>query len=114
MIAMSWNPRGIGDPRTVRELERLVHTHHPQLVFLSETHQRKDVVEALRWRLGLKHVVSFQGKGKGGGLALFWHESLDVELFKISARIIDVIIHDTKKGVKWRCTFVYGEPRTHL
>jgi hypothetical protein len=92
----------------------LVHTHHPQLVFLSETRQRKDIVEGLRWRLGLKHVVSFHEEGKGGGLALFWHESLDVELFKINERIIDVIIFDIKKGIKTRCTFVYGEPRTHL
>jgi hypothetical protein len=63
----------------------------------------------------LKTCSFFSGEREGGGgLALFWHESLDVELFKISARIIDVIIHDMKKGVKWRCTFVYGEPRTDL
>ena len=97
---MGWNCRGVGDPRTVQELERLVHNHRPQLVFLSETRQRKDVVEGLRWRLGLKHVVSFKEEGKGGGLALFWHEDLEVELFKINSRIIDVIIHDIKKGIK--------------
>jgi hypothetical protein len=63
-----------------------------------------------------KHVVWFHEEGirEGGGLARFWHESLDVELFKINERIIDVIIFDIKKGIKTRCTFVYGEPRTHL
>jgi hypothetical protein len=109
MITMGWNCR-----TAVQELERLLHTHRPQLVFLSETRQRKDVVESLRWRLGLKHVVSFHEEGKGGGLALFWHENVEVELFKINSSIIDVIIHDIKKGIKWRCTFVYGEPRTHM
>jgi exonuclease III len=91
-----------------------VHTHQPQLVFLSETRKRKDVVENLRWRLGLKHVVSYHEEGKGGGLALFWHEDLEVELFKINDRIIDVTVFDSKKGIKWRCTFVYGEPKTHM
>jgi hypothetical protein len=65
MIAMAWNPRGVGDSRTVQELERLMHANRPQLVFVSETHQRKDVVEALRCRLGLKHVVLFHEEGKG-------------------------------------------------
>jgi AmiR/NasT family two-component response regulator len=71
MRALAWNPRGVGDSRTVQDLERLVHTHKPQLVFLSETKKRTDVVESLRWRLGLKHVVTFYEEGKGRGLALF-------------------------------------------
>jgi hypothetical protein len=76
--------------------------------------QNKSVVENLRWRLGLKYVVTFHEPGKGGGLALFWDESVQVDIFKIGSRAIDVIIHDLPKEIKWRCTFVYGEPRTHL
>jgi hypothetical protein len=82
-------------------------------VFLSETRQNKVFVEGLRWRLGLKHVVTFSGKGKGGGLALFWDESVQVELFKLGRNHIDVTICNLPEGNKWRCTFVYGEPRTH-
>ena len=111
---LGWNCRGAGDSRTVQEMERLVHTYRPKLVFLSETRQNKVVVENLRWRLGLKHVVTFHEPGKGGGLALFWDESVEVELNKIGNRIIDVIVHDLPKGIKWRCTFVYGEPRREL
>jgi hypothetical protein len=58
-------------------------------------------------------VVTFGEKGKGGGLAVFWDESVDVRLFKVDRRIIDVMIHDVSAGIKWRCTFVYGEPHTH-
>jgi hypothetical protein len=58
-------------------------------------------------------VVTFSKKGKGGGLALFWDESIDVALFKMSARHIDVTIHNLPQGKKLRYTFVYGEPRTH-
>jgi hypothetical protein len=35
-------------------------------MFLSEARQRKEVVEGLIWRLGLKHVISFHEEGKGG------------------------------------------------
>jgi hypothetical protein len=71
------------------------------------------LLDSLRWRLGLKHCVSFIDEGKGGGVALFWDESIEVELFKINSRIIVVMIHDQQKNMKWRSTFVYGEPRKH-
>lgn len=89
-------------------------SHHPKLLFLSETRQNKSKIENLRWRLGLKHVVSFLEEGKGGGVALFWDESVEVELFKINSRVIDVMVTDQEQGIKWRCTCVYGEPKTHL
>jgi exonuclease III len=114
MKIMGWNCRSIGQLRTVQDLERLVRFHRPKLLFLSETRQNKSKVENLRWRLALKHVVSFFEEGKGGGLALFWDESLDVDLFKMNNRIIDVMVHDHQRGMEWGCTFVYGEPRTHL
>ena len=71
MIPLSRNCRGLGQAATIQELQRLIRAHHPKVVFLSETRQNKSYVESLRWRLGLKHVVTFSGKGKGGGLALF-------------------------------------------
>ncbi|KQK05835.1 hypothetical protein BRADI_2g22831v3 [Brachypodium distachyon] len=75
MTLLCWNCRAIGQPRTVQDLVCLVHALQLQLVFLSETRQRKEVVEGLRWRLGLKNVLSFSEKGKGGGVALFWDDS---------------------------------------
>jgi hypothetical protein len=83
-----------------------VHTHRPKFVFLCETRRNNVIVERLRWVLGLKHCVAHHEPGKGGGLALFWDESIEVELNKIGGRIIDVIVHDMPKGIKWRCTFV--------
>lgn len=114
MTILSWNCRGIGQPRTVQELVRLVHAHRPKIVFLCETRQLQGVVEKLRWRLGLKKVVSFEGDGKGGGLAMLWEEGAEVELLKKNSRFIDVYIHNFPIRIKWRCTFVYGEPSSQL
>jgi hypothetical protein len=71
------------------------------------------LLDSLRWRLGLKHCVLFIDEGKGGGVALFWDGSIEVELFKINSRIIDVMIHDQQNNIKWRSTFIYCEPRRH-
>lgn len=118
-MTLAWNCRGLGRPRTVQDLTRLVQVHCPKIVFLSETCQNKNKIEDLRWHLGLKNVLTASNeirgkKSKGGGLALFWDENLDVQLLGLSNRIIDVLICDQTKGIKWRCTFIYEEPRVHL
>jgi hypothetical protein len=110
MRILVWNCRGLGNPRTVQDLVRLVYKNKVKIVFLSKTRQRKDVVEGLRWRLGLKHVISYKEEGKGGGVALFWDESVEVDLLGIGSRCVDVMIRNLPKEIKWRCTFVYGEP----
>lgn len=51
------------------------------------------------------------GIGKGGGLALFWDENINVEILSYSQRHIDTIIRGLDDLPSWRCTFVYGEPR---
>ena len=63
-------------------------------------------MEGLRWRLGLKHFVTFSEEGKGGGLTLLWDESIEVELFKMGSPHIDVTIVNHPVGNKWRCTFL--------
>ncbi|KAM0832036.1 hypothetical protein ACQ4PT_065146 [Festuca glaucescens] len=46
------------------------------------------------------------------GLALFWHESLQVEVKDVNARFIDVYVWESASAPLWHATFVYGEPRT--
>jgi hypothetical protein len=68
-------------------------------------------MKGLRYRLGLNNVLVLPGKGKGGGLALFWDDNVSVELKKIEPHFIDVNIVFPPFAIKWRCTFVYGEAR---
>jgi hypothetical protein len=84
--------------------------YSPKIVFLSEIRQNKRVVEAVCRRLGFEHCFPVCGKGKGGGLALMWSKCVPVELINFSLHHIDVKISEPN-GIKWRATFVYGEPR---
>lgn len=81
-------------------------------MFLSETRQDEGKLQQLRWRLGLKHFLSMKGEGSGGGIALFWDETITVDLLSMSNMYIDVLIRNPGYGFLWRCTFVYGEPKT--
>ena len=112
MNLFRWNYRGLGLSRTVQELVALVRAKSPMLVFLSETRMKGSRVANLRWRLGLKHCSTVDSVGTGGGLALFWHESVDVSLIEKHQRYIDVHVKDNPSAVRMRITFVYGEPRT--
>ena len=111
MNILSWNCRGVGRSRTVQELVRLVRTYNPKIVFLSETRQCDERVRNLKWRLGLRNCLTAKGVGKGGGLGLFGDENLDVELLSIGENHVDVLVKEQDKDLKWRGTFVYGEPR---
>lgn len=111
MCTLAWNYRGGGNRRTVRELVVLCQTHNPSLVFLCETRQSEEKMEKLRWRLGLRGFEGIGSDGRSGGLALYWHESLHVEVKGKSNRYIDVCVRKRLENPTWQATFVYGEPR---
>jgi hypothetical protein len=89
----------------------LIRDHCPKIVFLSETRHHKDRVSNLRFRLGLNKSFIVDGVGKGGGIALFWDDSIKIDILSYSLYHIDTKIwcEDLKKG--WSGTFMYGEPR---
>jgi hypothetical protein len=62
----------------------------PSLLFLCETRNSEVRVSNLRWRLGLKNCIEVDSDGRSGGLALFWHESVEVDLIEKNFRYIDV------------------------
>ncbi|RCV32695.1 hypothetical protein SETIT_7G023700v2 [Setaria italica] len=68
MNAISWNCRGIGNSRTIRDLAGLVQKHNPKIVFLCETRQCSVKLNYLRWKLGLKNYVGVDSDGLSGGL----------------------------------------------
>ncbi|PNT71358.1 hypothetical protein BRADI_2g26566v3, partial [Brachypodium distachyon] len=74
MDLIAWNCRGIGNPRTVRDLVHLSHSNKVKFVFLCKTRQNKDKVRRIRNRLSLRDFAGSSSLGNSGGLALFWHE----------------------------------------
>ena len=64
-----------------------------------------------RARLGLQGFDAVDSIGNSGGLALFWHESLSVEVVFSNQRCIDAQVKAGADDPPWRLTCVYGEPR---
>ena len=111
MNLLSWNCRGGGNSRTVREVATIYQSHSPTLVFLCETRQKADKLKRIRARLGLKGFCGVDSNGMSGGLALYWHESYDVQILDKKERYIDALVRIHPDAEQWRVTCVYGEPR---
>ena len=111
MSCLVWNCRGIGNATIVRDLCALVKEAGSHIVSLSETRQKVEKVRCLRSRLGLKGFVGVNSEGMSGGLALFWHKAVCMEVNVLNERFIDAYVRLVSDGPVWHVTFVYGEPR---
>uniref|UniRef100_A0A2N9IJ19 Endonuclease/exonuclease/phosphatase domain-containing protein n=1 Tax=Fagus sylvatica TaxID=28930 RepID=A0A2N9IJ19_FAGSY len=64
MNCLAWNCRGLGNPRTVQELARLVRAQDPNVVFLIETWQDDGPLERLRCQLLFENKFVAKSKNK--------------------------------------------------
>jgi hypothetical protein len=51
-------------------------------------------------------------KGKGGGLALYWDNSIKLNILSYDMHHIDTLIWDGDHHAAWRGIFVYREPQS--
>jgi hypothetical protein len=110
MTILSWNCRGLGNLRTVRDLCRMVKEKRPSMVFLMETKLRKDKMEVIRYKLGFKCMFVVDCVGKSGGLALLWGDEILVEIQNFSHRHINGVIQSICSDATWKFTGFYGHP----
>ena len=111
MKTISLNCRGLGNPETVLELHNLVKHEVPQIVFLMETCLPIRKLEFTRVKLGMKGCFGVDRERFGGGLALLWDDSVDIQIQSFSKHHIDCWV-DNHTGESWRFTGFYGDPDT--
>lgn len=88
MSCLEWNCRGLGSPHAIHELKTFVKSCNPDFLFLMETRS----IESCVCTLGFSHGCVVSRQGMGGGIALFWHDFLDVRLINYSTGHIDVFV----------------------
>ena len=72
MRAISWNCRGIGNPRSARALHDMVRHWKPEIVFLMETKSKVKRMEKIKNRIGFANGLIVPSRGRSGGVALLW------------------------------------------
>jgi exonuclease III len=94
MKILSWNYRGLENPRTVRDLCLMVKEKRPEVVFLIETKCRSAKMEQIRVRIGFEGLFVVDLIGKSGGLALLWRESNTLEIQNYSRWHINAVMKE--------------------
>ena len=113
MNPLSWNYRGLANPRSIRALHDIVRRWNPKVVFLMETITKNRRMERIKNRIGLANGLFVRCVGRKGGLAMLWARDINMEIKSYSLNHIDTIINDTENSYKWRLTGFYSHPKTH-
>ncbi|XP_038697213.1 uncharacterized protein LOC119994946 [Tripterygium wilfordii] len=111
MKIILWNCRGLGHPRTVHALLRMVQHHSPDILFLSETRLSSSSSERLRLKLQFNFCFPVLRSGLGGGLLVMWNASCPLTVSSFSSSHIDTVIN-LQDALSWRFTGIYGSPST--
>jgi len=93
MNCLSWNCRGLGNHRRVRELSELVKAKGPKIIFLMETKKKKSYLERLRCRLKFDNLFIVPRRNLSGGLALLWMNDVNLHVRTFSPRHIDAVVN---------------------
>jgi hypothetical protein len=78
----------------------MVKEKKPMVVFLMETKLQACQVEKVQ--LGFGSVFVVDSIGRSGGLALFWHENVEVEIQNYSRRHINAKVRSDISGQWWK------------
>lgn len=93
MSVLAWNCRGLGCPRTVRELKSIITKKHPQFVFIMETKIDRARADSLKTLLGFENLFYVNNRGLSGGLALYWKGKNCASLISYSSNHVDISVN---------------------
>ena len=97
---------------TEKELGDYARAKDPSVMFIAETWAEEARLKLVKCRLQFDHMFCVPRINRGGGLVLFWKESMNLQVETSSKNHIDCIIGGGTEGA-WRFTGFYGEPITH-
>ena len=87
-----WNCRGLGNPRTVKELGEYIWAKDPTVVFLIETWADNARLDQVLRNFDFKNKWSIESGNRGGGLVLLWKEEIKITVEDSSKYCIDVLV----------------------
>ncbi|XP_042983207.1 uncharacterized protein LOC122312617 [Carya illinoinensis] len=110
MKLLSWNARGLGNPRGIRTLCDLVQREALDVLFLQETRLKAHEFEVCKFKLGFVNCLVVDCVGRKGGPAMLWGRELSLSISSYSQCHIDAYVEDFSVHGVWYRAGVYGFP----
>lgn len=112
MSCLFWNCHGLENLYTEEELGDLIRAKDPSMVFLAETLADEARLKQIKEKINFPNLFFVERNNKGGGLELYWRNSIDLDVDTYLKNYIDAIVNKGKEDA-WRLTGFYSEPVTH-
>ncbi|KAH9734317.1 reverse transcriptase domain-containing protein [Citrus sinensis] len=109
MNILSWNVRGLGNPRAFQALRKILQLHGAQLVFLCETKVSTMQMNVIASKLSFENCLAVNGNRRGCGIAMLWKSDIEVQIKSYSQYHIDAETQMPNRN-QMRITGVYGHP----
>ncbi|MCH83137.1 endonuclease/exonuclease/phosphatase family protein, partial [Trifolium medium] len=93
----------------ILNLKYLIRKYKPDVMILYETLANSNKINELRYKLGFDSCFAVDRDGRGGGVAVYWNNHMDLTLSSYSLNHVDIEVADSVKG-NWRLTGFYGYP----
>ena len=111
MKLLSWNCQGLGNPWTVRSLQKLLKDQGPMVCFLMETRLDKKGFDKHCKDLPLQNKFIVKKPNGGGVMALLWKREVVVDVINYTVNhILAKVIEED--GFAWFLTRFYGWPES--
>src|SRR3954467_12679245 len=98
MKILSWNCRGVSNPRAIPNLRSLAQKHRPDVIFLSETLAKSQRLESIRVMLRYNSCLTVDVEGRSGGLTVLWKDNIQCHVLNFLSNFVNVLIQDETKG----------------
>lgn len=111
---LAWNCQGAGSSLTVPSLKEVCNLHSPNLVFLSEMKNQKNIMEKIKKRIKYDNIFVVNPSSKAGGLAIFWNCDLKIDKILFTDFTIEVKVAANLESGSWWCICVYGNSKVAI
>ncbi|XP_060965592.1 uncharacterized protein LOC115720043 [Cannabis sativa] len=109
MIVISWNARGLSNPRAVRQLRLLISQTSPDVIFIMESKLSVGSITKFRNILKFPNGIEVPRVGLSGGLLFLWKSDVNVTILNYGKNFVDCYM-SLSDGPSWHFSGFYGDP----
>lgn len=113
MKILSWNVRGIGNNKCLRNCREMFRNYKPDVLSLLETRcDESSVAEAFGNKLGFQQVSLLPSAGFAGGILVMWNESVNVQVIHSTFQVVHFMV--SENNLSWVLSCSYVQPHCQM